>query len=659
MNENQLVLISAEYANNDQYSTGTGYFVTSNLVLTSKHIFLDKVCTAVNIRLHGSGTWVSANIKPYWESKALDAVLLYVEKPIEASVKWQKKRLTENKEWYSTAYPEAFVRGDKHLSTGINGKIHFLGGSGQTLIDNLDLSVDSKPDDINKWSGISGAPVFLVGTNELIGIIQKVPSNFSSKLVGIPAYELFEESSFLSALEDDYYEVAQDTALLLTAEASDRENLSLQINSALDTIEKRIYLKELSIVEVLNDRKSFLNFLKILCKADIVFIDATYFQPGVMLAMGIRAAVKRGITIVLTTNNLLESVASLPFNLQQIKQISTNPKSYGFNYSFAIKDRIAYAITQGIEQLARTPEYLDQPAYQAIRSPAAFDSPEIKNKCLVLCPYKDDYSENNYPFIHSEISMAVSPTLNIVRMLDITSPQLVSQSLYEHIRWADQCVVDWTFWQANVFYELGVRLAATDNDPAIIIHELDIESDDLKQKSLLLKLFEPFVYNATKQKFKENSRFRQYLMHLKNAALDSGLELNDSRVVLGQVYDKVQQNYDWRQDNVEIPPHVIIKADVERRFGADRQKSGRNNVLYSANKDFNYAIQKKIKESLLTAWYYSLNTYELMEEGNAKEIAKHELNTLGQFVMLALDTPEYTSIRKQIFSWTLENDTTS
>lgn len=369
------------------------------------------------------------------------------------------------------------------------------------------MSVESAPDDIEKWKGISGCPIFLTETQELAGIIQKVPENFSSRLTGIPALELFEDPSFVSSLEDSYYEISPNTALLLKSEKDDMETLLLNVKSALKSLEKDFNLKVYSIVDVLSDRKSFLSFLKLICQVNLLFIDATDYQPGIMMIMGIRAVVKRGITLVLTTNLLNESLTNLPFNIQQIKQLSINPASYDFSWSVSIKDRIAHAITEGAEQLTRSPEYLDQPAYQAVRNPAAFDHPEIRDRCLVLCSYNLDYVKNNYRSVQTNISIEVSPTSNIVRMLDITSPQLVSQSLYEHIRWAEQCVVDWTLWQPNVFYELGVRLAATDDDPAIILDEKNLpKSGDLVQKRLLLQLFDPFLYSVSKNKFPEAFR---------------------------------------------------------------------------------------------------------------------------------------------------------
>ena len=54
-------------------------------------------------------------------------------------------------------------------------------------------------------------------------------------------------------------------------------------------------------------------------------------------------------------------------------------------------------------------------------------------------------------------------------MLDLRSPRLVGQALYEQVRWSSWCLVDLTEWRPNVFFELGVRLACSERDPMCII----------------------------------------------------------------------------------------------------------------------------------------------------------------------------------------------
>jgi hypothetical protein len=86
----------------------------------------------------------------------------------------------------------------------------------------------------------------------------------------------------------------------------------------------------------------------------------------------------------------------------------------------------------------------------------------------------------------------------------MTSPRLVGQELYENIRLARTCLVDWTHWRANVFFELGVRLACSSIDPVCMLDDPDTtpsiyhDTQPLKQKEDLIRLFFPAIYAIDK-----------------------------------------------------------------------------------------------------------------------------------------------------------------
>ena len=70
---------------------------------------------------------------------------------------------------------------------------------------------------------------------------------------------------------------------------------------------------------------------------------------------------------------------------------------------------------------------------------------------------------------------------------------LVGERLYELTRFAALCVVDWTEWRANVFFELGVRLV-TNRTPPICILKKE-ENDSLTaEKHELMELFNVVRY---------------------------------------------------------------------------------------------------------------------------------------------------------------------
>jgi hypothetical protein len=123
------------------------------------------------------------------------------------------------------------------------------------------------------------------------------------------------------------------------------------------------------------------------------------------------------------------------------------------------------------------------------------------NQGLVLCSFKNDY-EPNWNHLANEL-VGHYRGAEAVRMLDVHSPRLVGQALYEGIRWAQTCVVDWTGWRANVFFELGVRLACADVGPVGLIErgaaDATAAHDAPAQRQQLMALFGPNVYRLAEE----------------------------------------------------------------------------------------------------------------------------------------------------------------
>jgi hypothetical protein len=59
----------------------------------------------------------------------------------------------------------------------------------------------------------------------------------------------------------------------------------------------------------------------------------------------------------------------------------------------------------------------------------------------------------------------------IARSVDLDSPRLVSHAIYSFIRRTELCVVDWTDWRPNIFFDLGVRLAVGKGRTVCVIDE--------------------------------------------------------------------------------------------------------------------------------------------------------------------------------------------
>ena len=214
----------------------------------------------------------------------------------------------------------------------------------------------------------------------------------------------------------------------------------------------------------------------------VMVADITGFEPAVMLLLGVRAVVRRGVTILSTADQLDEAhLSHLPFNVQESKVVC-----HGGAYEPKIPRNPVYvisaAIRDGLRELHSHPRYLDLHVYDAIRcatpeEPTTAPSTRqpgqdsVTDTVVALCPFHEEYKDH-WLQISSRI-FDEYPNKRVVRMLDITSPRLVSQALYEQIRWAETCIVDWTYWRANVFFELGVRLACSETGPVCLLDEVD------------------------------------------------------------------------------------------------------------------------------------------------------------------------------------------
>src|SRR5262249_9841260 len=211
-------------------------------------------------------------------------------------------------------------------------------------------------------------------------------------------------------------------------------------------------------------------------------------------------------------------LSQLPFNIQESKLIS-----YGGAYAPADPRNpvsvISAAMRDGLRELHSHLRYLDLPVYDAVRCPkperisdglppkqdsSNADKADDSDTIVVLCPFNFEYKDR-WLQISSRL-LDQYPTKRIVRMIDIVSPRLVGQALYEQIRWAKTCVVDWTYWRPNVFFELGVRLACSDTGPICLLDRTDpadpgrttlTQAPNLMQKRQLIELFAPRLYQFT------------------------------------------------------------------------------------------------------------------------------------------------------------------
>ncbi|MEZ6031013.1 MAG: hypothetical protein R3C46_14875 [Hyphomonadaceae bacterium] len=185
-------------------------------------------------------------------------------------------------------------------------------------------------------------------------------------------------------------------------------------------------------------------------------------QPSLMLLLGIRAAVRRGLTVVIVEED--PKWNELPFN---IKDLLVLRLSAGMENDLA---EVLFLGWMGIKSNARA--YRDLPVFDSVRhgQRRTQDTSGNASESFTLCSFNEDYLSNTLPQLRSIIKRASlskdakNPKEYSVRpVTEYRSPLLVGERIYEMTRFAERCLVDWTGWRPNVFFELGVRLAVNQN----------------------------------------------------------------------------------------------------------------------------------------------------------------------------------------------------
>jgi hypothetical protein len=676
------------------YYHGTGYFLTKDLVLTAKHFLPSSLCdlkVRPEIPLDEKNPWLEAELAPVWMGETSDAVLLKTKKPIhEVDLPlWGKASFEENEMWDSAAYPKAATDktedGKVFKSAGLTGTLYACGGGGQGEQE-LELGVEHASKDA--WNGVSGAPIFV--RDELVGIIKSYNKGFEgTRLYGEPIKRILNEPEFQLALKPQWLPPfpKQVWTLILISE-NGNEEFSEKVKSAIDrrveTINRVTSIPaetdpsfvEVVVTDALKEPTRWHEVVRALCMAPIMVVDVTDYQPAIMLLLGIRAVVRRGVTIAVTSTELDESLLSeLPFNIQETKLIYPQP-NFDIDHPRHPINRIGEAIIKGLTQLQEHSGYLDLPAYEAVRCPkpqvfstdtegqtASASDVEIKGitarkaepeRILMLCSFHEQY-RGHWRFVSEKIIMTFRGIgKSLERMIDISSPRLVGQALYENIRWTPCCIVDWTHWRPNVFFELGVRLACSDIGPVCLIDEEEksaLENGTYpEQKKLLLNLLCPISYKlgGTLGSFKD--AYERY-----NSFLKSGEKNFNSNLTISHnaTYRTVVKAYDWGQEAFARLPHEELRGNIEAQQGKDPERDGYQ-ALFSSNAEFRREIQRNGRERWIAAWCYFRKRFipDDMESGEFKnniELRK-QLSVLTERVVQELRSqtdPNYQKIYKE------------
>jgi hypothetical protein len=418
-----------------------------------------------------------------------------------------------------------------------------------------------------------------------------------------------------------------------------------------------------NVDRIVASRDGFKNALQALCQAEIAAFDVTNYEPAVMLLLGIRSVVRRGVTIASYGGEyVIGNPVMYPFSIKEVNIVSHSDEQIRIEDPI---DLIGEKIIAGFEQLRFMTTYLDLPVYDAIRSlPPEREQripKEYSEQVLMLCPFSQGYSDNNWkrhlkrylPIYLPKSDDGTSP--RILRTLDMKSPRLVSQSLYEAIRLTLMCIVDWTEWRPNVFFELGVRLAAVNTNPVCIIEEThktlieelaniedwnertakartwreannaanDEESNTKEaierlvystyQCKRLLEMFDLIYYRAPTQggiTEKDRERYRDIVSYHEQLIRGDDRLGHGKTVPPGFTYKIVGANIDVSMEVSAVQVHDELIRTADLLSDPQRSSTGRSPVLYPGNALLSEKASEGALERRLAAWYYIDNRLE-------------------------------------------------
>ena len=374
-------------------------------------------------------------------------------------------------------------------------------------------------------------------------------------------------------------------------------------------------LGELSVAQAFRSEASLASAIDVLCRSELAIFDLTGLEPGVLFLLGIRAVARRGVTVSsIGGAHTIGAELALPFNLQLLNLSAHSASQEEAGEGLRPWDLIGGKIQSGYRELANLPHYLDLPAYESVRQigidSGAYEPIEYSEKVLVLCPFAQDYTKRNWRrFIAAELpgklgqhlrkaGVGVDAPPRLERLLDLTTPRLVAQTLFESIRLTDMCLIDWTGLRPNVIFEAGVRHAT---NPLGAVHIVEIGDDGTprvpaspKHVEDMRRLFKPVGYRCragdTTAYLEMISRFEADL-----AANREGHT--------GFVYRALGQSLDRRSHPAALPIVEELLRGANILESDDQESTGISPVLFhEVNKELVAEARAAAADRRLAAW---------------------------------------------------------
>lgn len=231
MDERRLALIRGGDVGT-YHRVGTGYLITPRLVLTARHVVVDKSdgkpWPRIDIRVGHPRESIESRCKAtvLWYPENRDVALLLLRHPVKVSgtVTWGRPVGKAPLRYDALGYPLATVKNGHRNVEHLRGELPPLaGGAGPQDLYVLDqrLAPGMRPDGQQAWSGASGSAVFCEG--HLIGVVIHDDDAFENRrLRACPARSFTSDPYFVDLLQG--YDGARPQLVDISAPPSSAAN---------------------------------------------------------------------------------------------------------------------------------------------------------------------------------------------------------------------------------------------------------------------------------------------------------------------------------------------------------------------------------------------------------------------------------------------------
>ncbi len=363
--------------------------------------------------------------------------------------------------------------------------------------------------------------------------------------------------------------------------------------------------EHLRLGEVLQSPALYERAVRALCASEIAVFDLTGYQSAVMLLLGVRSAVRRGITVAVTQDER----PVVPFNIASMNPVKAVGDFVG---------DLAKAFESGFAGVVEAGErYLDLPAYDPVRALGEdyrIRGPEAE--ILMLRWFDEQYRDKvGDPIVRSHLVDTFGKSADIITTLDSRSPQLVDQRLYAAIRRTRLCVVDWTASRPSVFFETGVRLAVSEHHPIFVICEqMPKKWSAGAGNATWPKAVDPWI-PALEQLF-GLTRFSPgdpapLAKRMKAYAEDPIASARGSLLSPGRTYAVVCEAIDHGKEPGGSTVQSFLLGHADLLAGPTGVDEGDVPVLYG--NVLKEQVRRAAVEHSLAAWYYYIGRFKVLE----------------------------------------------